>query len=236
MGKKMARRARKGIEEVVQYALGHRIRIQILMALNEGTYTAAELSRIIGVPRKTLQNHLRRMVEDGSIEIDREEEVGNRIQYRYRSVVRTEYSAEEFERLHPAERQTIVGAILHSGIAEVLAGFHAKKLAEPGAHVFWDWYNVDEKGRDDADALTHRYLRGLRKIEDESTARAEACEGKTTSMLLKLLLFERPRKGRDRPRRFVADRASRTAPPPVSSRLRGAQRYFGWGDHHPPSI
>jgi DNA-binding HxlR family transcriptional regulator len=233
LGNEVVRRTRKKIEDVVQYALGHRIRIQVLVTLNEGPRTAAEISRIIGVPQKILQNHLHRMLEDGSIEIDGKRQTGNRMQYRYRSVVRSEYTAEEFERLHPAERQTIVGAILNSGIAEVLAGFHAGKLAEPGAHVYWDWYNVDEKGRDDADALTHRYLRGLQKIEDASIARAEASGEETTSMLLKLLLFERPRKGADRPRRLAADWTSRTSPSSLSARPRFAQRYFGWGDHPP---
>ncbi len=203
------------------------------MTLNEGPRTAAEISRIIDVPQKTLQNHLHRMLEDGSIEIDGKRQTGNRMQYRYRSVVRSEYSAEEFERLHPAERQTIVGAILHSGIAEVLAGFHAGKLAEPRAHVYWDRYDVDEQGRDDADALTHRYLRDMQKIEEASTARAQAGGEETTSMLLKLLLFERPRKGADRPRRLADDRTPPSPPSSLSGRLRFAQRYFGWGDHPP---
>lgn len=234
MGKEAVRRARKGIEEVVQYALRHKIRIQVLMALNEGIYTAAEISRITGVQQKTLQNHLHRMVEDGSIEIDSEEEKGNRRQYRYRSAVVNTYTAEEFERLPYRYRQNIVGAILSSGIAEILAGFHAGKLAEPRAHVFWDWYNVDEQGRDDADELTHRYLRGLRKVEDESTARTEAKGAETTSMLLKLLIFERPRKGADRRNRFAPDRATSRAPnSPPTRRLSVVPRHFGWGDHPP---
>lgn len=234
MGKTIARRARKGIEEVVQYALGHKIRIQILVALNERPRTAAELSRIIGVPQKTLQNHLHRMLEDGSIEIDEEGQTGNRTQFKYRSVVTNVYTAEEFERLPAVQRQTMVGAVLHSGIAEVLAGFHAGKLAEPRAHAFWDWYNVDEKGRDDADDLTHRYLRGLRKIEDEATARTEASGAETKSILLKLLLFERPRKGADRRHRFAPDRAtSRIPTSPPAGKLSVVPRHFGWGDHPP---
>lgn len=233
MGKTMVRRARKGIDEVVRYALGHKIRIQVLVALNEGIFTAAELSRIIGVPQKTLQNHLRRMVEDGSIEIAKEEEVGNRTRFWYRSVVVHSYTAEELERLPWRYRQNIAGAILHSGIAEVMAGFHAGKLAEPGAHAYWDWYNVDDQGREDADALTHRTLEGLRKIEAESLARTKGGGGAVTSLLLNFLLFERPRKGANRPHRFVAERGPQRPAPPISARVCAAQRHFGWGDHHP---
>jgi DNA-binding transcriptional ArsR family regulator len=236
VGKEMVRRVKKGIEEVVQYTLSHTTRIQVLAVLNEGSYTAAEISRKIGLPPKTVQNHLRRMVAEGSIEIDKEVSRGNRAQYTYRSVVFNTYSAEEFERLPFRFRQHIAGAILNSGIAEILAGFHAGKLAEPRAHEYWDWYNVDEKARDDADVLTHRFLRDIRKLEDESITRAAKSGEETTSMLLELFFFERPRKGADRPHRFVADRASRTTPPSVSSRLHAARRYFGWGDHYPPSI
>jgi DNA-binding transcriptional ArsR family regulator len=222
------RRARKGIEEVVEYALGHRIRIQILVALNEGRYTAAQIAETIDEPQEIVQNHLRRMLEDGSIEIDEERPRGNRTQYTYRSVVVNTYMAEEFERLPYRLRQNIAGAILNSGIAEILAGFHAGKLAEPRAHEYWDWYNLDEKGQDDADALTHRFLRDIWEIEDESLARAAKSGEETTSMVLGLFFFERPRKGGDRPHRFVIDRASAMPRPSFSAKPQVVPRAFGW--------
>jgi DNA-binding transcriptional ArsR family regulator len=233
VGKERVRRVKKGIEEVVQYTLKHKTRIQILVVLNEGSYTAAEIAQRIDLPPKTVQNHLRWMVDEGSIEIEKEVSRGNRARYTYRSVLVNIYSAEEFERLPYRFRQNIAGAILNSAIAEILAGFHAGKLAEPGAHEYWDWYNIDEKGRDDADALTHRYLRDIEEIENESLARTGGQEQETTSMLLGLFFFERPRKGPDRPHRFVADRASPTPRSPLSTKLRSAQRNFGWGDHRP---
>ena len=197
MGKGKVRQTRQGIEEVVEYALGHRTRIQILVALNEGSYTAAQISEKTDEPQEIVQNHLRQMLEDGSIEIDEERPRGNRFQYTYRSVLVNTYTAEEFERLPYRFRQNIVGAILNSGIAEILAGFHAGKLAEPRAHEYWDWYNLDEKGQDDADARTHRFLRDIRDIEDESLARAAKSGEETTSRVLELFFFERTRKGGD---------------------------------------
>jgi len=97
--KTIARKARKGIEEVVQYALGHKIRVHVLIVLNEGIYTAGEISEIIGVPLNTLHNHLRRMLDDGSIEIAREEKKGNMMQYWYKAVETQTYTVEEFEEL-----------------------------------------------------------------------------------------------------------------------------------------
>lgn len=205
MVKTIARKARKGIEEVVQYALGHKIRVHVLIVLNEGIYTAGEIAEIIGVPINTLHNHLRRMLDDGSIEIAREEKKGNMAQYWYRAVVTQTYTVEEFEQLPHPYRQNIVGAIVQSGMAEVMAGLYAGKLADPRACVFWDWYNLDEKGRADADALTERYLEDLREIEVEATNRAATTGVPTTSMLLDITFFERPRKGAPRPDRLLTE-------------------------------
>lgn len=205
MVKAIAKRARKGIEEVVQYALGHKIRVHTLIVLNEGTYTAGEISEIIGVPLNTLHNHLRRMLDDGSIEIAHEEKKGNMIQYWYRAVEVQTYSVEEFERLPHLYRQNIVGAIVQSGTAEVIAGLYAGKLADPRACVYWDWYNLDARGREEADALTDRFLEEMREIEVESTNRAATSGEETTSMLLDVMFFERARKGSPRSRRVVTN-------------------------------
>jgi DNA-binding transcriptional ArsR family regulator len=196
--KTIANKAKKGIAEVVQYALGHRIRVHVLIVLNEGVYTAGEISEKIDVPLNTLHNHLRRMLDTGSIEIAREEKKGNMTQYWYRAVETQTYTVEEFERLPFVYQQNIVGAIVQSGTAEVMAGLYAGKLADPRATVFWDWYNLDAKGRRDADALTERYLEDLREIECEATNRVAETKERTISMLTHLMFFERPRKGDNR--------------------------------------
>lgn len=199
----IARKAKKRIEEVVQYALGHKIRVHVLIVLNEGTYTAGEISEIIGVPLNTLHNHLRRMLADGSIEIAREERKGNMTQYWYRAVELQTFTVEEFEELPLLYRQNIVGAIVQSGTAEVMAALYAGKVADPRATVYWDWYNLDAPGREAADALTERYLRDMREIEVESTNRAAGTDEGTTSMLLNLTFAERARRGERREHRLV---------------------------------
>jgi len=196
---------KKGIEEVVQYAIGHRIRVHILILLNEGSYCASELAEAIGVPLTTLNNHLRRMCDDGSIEIAKVEKRGNMDQYWYRSVEVKIFSVEEFERLPLPYRQNIAGAIVQSGAAEVMAGLYEGKLADPRANLYWDWFNLDEQGREEADALTERYLEEMQEIEVEATNRVAKSGEETTSMLLNHSFFERARKGK---RRFSGRGAS----------------------------
>jgi DNA-binding transcriptional ArsR family regulator len=190
----VAKRAKKRIEDVVQYALGHKTRVRILIVLNDGIYTAAELAQIIEEPLTNVANHLRRMLDDGSIEIAREERKRNMVQYWYRAVEIPLYTTEEAEAMTPLQRQVTVGAIVQSGSAEVFAALHQGTLARPESILFWHWYNVDAQGREDMDAETHRYLERLREIEAESTNRRAGSGETGTSMLLNLALFERARK------------------------------------------
>lgn len=211
---KRARRAKKRIEDVVQYALGHRTRVYILILLNEGIYTAGELAAMIDEPLNNVHKHLGKMLEDGSIEVAREEMEGNITRYWYRAVETQCYQQDEFEKLPFAYRQNIAGAILQSGTAEVMAGFYDGKLADPRACCYWDWFNLDAQGREEAEDLNLRYLDELREIEVRSTNRAVDTGEETTSMLLQHMYFERPRKGLSRAFRLgrspFGDRPSRS--------------------------
>lgn len=201
MGTKTARRAgrAKGIEEVVQYALGHKIRVHILIVLNDGIYTAAQLAAILGESLNNVSNHLRKMLDDGAVEIAKEERKGNIVQYWYKAVEIPYYSQEAAEGMTHLQRQMIAGAIVQSGAAEVLAALYAGKLADPRTILFWHWHDVDQQGREDLEAENVRYLERVREIEAESTdRRVESGEG-STSMLVSLSVFERARKAGDMP-------------------------------------
>lgn len=189
----------KAIEEVVQYALGHKIRVHILITLNDGIYTAVQLAEIIGEPLNNVSNHLRKMLEDGSVEIAKEERKGNVVQYWYRAVEIPYYSREAAEEMTRLQRQMTAGAIYQSGSAEVMAALYAGNLTDPRTVLFWHWYNVDERGREEMDAENLRYLERMREIEVESTNRRAKSGDDAMSMLVNLAVFERVRKVRDLP-------------------------------------
>lgn len=190
----------KTIEEVVQYALGHKTRVHILIVLNDGIYTAVEIAEIIGEPLNNVSNHLVKMLEDGSIEIAHETKRGNLIQYGYKAVEVAFYSQEAAEEMTQLQRHMTVGAIYQSGSAEVLAALYAGNLADPRAVVYWDGYNVDPQGREDMEAENRRYLDRLREIEIESINRRAKSGEELTSMLVNLDVFKRARRSmNDRP-------------------------------------
>jgi DNA-binding transcriptional ArsR family regulator len=189
-----AKRAKKRIEDVVRYALGHKTRVQILIVLNEGIYTAAELAREVDQPLTNITNHLSKMLDDGSIEIAKEVRKGNIVQYWYKAVEIPIYTTEEAEAMTPLQRQMTVGAIVQSGTAEKLAGLEAGKLANPKSIVYWGWYLVDAKGKQDMEDDCHRCLDRLHEIQAESVNRLAESGEEGVSMLMDLSLFERARR------------------------------------------
>jgi DNA-binding transcriptional ArsR family regulator len=191
---KKGRRPKESIETAIPYALGHATRVEILIALNEGLFTAQELADRLGRTTSYVGNHLRWLLEDGSIEVGRKEVRGGTVQYWYKAVEIPVYTPEDAERMTPLHRKVTVGAITQAGFAEILAALSAGTLSEPDTIVYWDWYNLDAEGQRELDVESHRYLDRLREIEAASTNRRAVSGEESKSMLVKLDVFPRARK------------------------------------------
>jgi DNA-binding transcriptional ArsR family regulator len=189
----------KGIEEAVQYALSHRFRIEILTLLNEGSYTAGEVAELTDIDLTTVSNHIKRMLNDGAIEVAKEEVRRATNIYWYRAVEIPVYSQEEAEGLTKMERQHIAGWVVQSGTAEVVAALWKGNLADPRTILAWDWYNVDAQGREELEAENARHLERIRDIECAAVNRVAKSEEETTPILVSLNAFERARKPRRPP-------------------------------------
>lgn len=190
------KKQRKRIEDAVQYALAHKLRVEILILLNEASYTVAEIAALIEVEAKNVSNHIRRMLEDGSIEIAKREERRGTSVFWYRAVKLPYYSKEEAENLTWMERQVTAGLVCQSGTAEVMAALFKGNLADPQTILSWDWYNVDRQGRDELEAENLRHLERIREIECEAMNRCAGTDEETTPILVSLFAFVRARKPR----------------------------------------
>jgi DNA-binding transcriptional ArsR family regulator len=187
------RKQRKRIEEAVQYALAHHTRLEILILLNEGSYTTSEVAELTGIELKKVSNHLLRMLEDGSIEVAKVDERRGTNVYWYRAVETPEYTREEAEALTEMELQLIAGVIVQSGTAEVMAALHKGTLASPRTILSWDLYDVDDQAREDIEAEVTRHLERLKEIQCESVNRVAASKEATTPMIVSVSAFERAR-------------------------------------------
>lgn len=187
---------RKRIEDAAQYAVAHAIRVEALILLNEAQYTAAEISELIDVPVSTIANHIRRMYEDGMIEIAKEEKRRATMIYWYRAVQLPEYTQKQAEQLTQMERQVTAGLVVTTGTAETVAALRKGHLADPSTILSWDWYNVDSQGKEDLEVANVDHLERVREIECESVNRCAETGEETTSIIVKLFAYKRARKAR----------------------------------------
>lgn len=206
---KRKEKQRKRIEEVVQYALSHKFRVEILILLNQSSYTASEVAELTGISMQSVSNHIKRMLQDGSIEVAKIEERRGTNIYWYRAIEIPEYSQEEAEALTEMERQTIAGWVVQSGMAETMAALWKGNLANPRTILHWSWYSFDGQGREDMEAENVRHLERIREIECESLNRMAETKEEPTSMIVSLFSFVRARRA-PRPQSRKRDPRHRT--------------------------
>jgi DNA-binding transcriptional ArsR family regulator len=184
----------KSIEDVVGYAISHRTRVQILMVLNQGTYSASELSDIIGVPLNSVSNHLKELAEGGAIEIAETKKRRNFFQHFYRAIIIPVHSKEDLIAMQPLERQVTAGLLVQSLLVEIMAALRAGKISnDPNHCLLWDRLYVDEQGRREITEEQERHWERLAQIEEESLMRSASCGGSTTPYIVSALGFERDR-------------------------------------------
>lgn len=192
MGKTIAAAGRgksgRSVEEAVSYAVGHRIRIEILAALHEGPASTKELARMVRQPLSKVTHHVEELLASGSIEVARTERVGNINQNFYCVVRLPHYSDEDIEAMSAEERQTTAGLILQASMAEALASLWAGKLhSDPRVMLAWNRIALDRQGREDLADEQARSWERIHEIEAEAAnRRAESGEPGVTYVVTSL--------------------------------------------------
>lgn len=189
-------KGRKKIEEVITWAWGHPIRVQILILLNQkGTHTAAQLAELMDESVRDVSSHLTELVERGSVEIAEIEKVGNLDRHWYRAVESPYFSDADVASMTPEQVRVIAGLQIQSMIAEVMAALWAGKIdSDPRVFLAWDWRNVDAQGREEiADEQAGSWER-MQQIEVESTNRCAESGEEAESVVVAVLGFPRARR------------------------------------------
>jgi DNA-binding transcriptional ArsR family regulator len=200
----------KSIEEIVAYAMGHRIRVLVLTILNEGVYSPDEIAQIIGEPTNKVSHHIKELLDAGSIELAKTEQVRNTTQHFYRAVEMPYYSDEEIAAMTPQQRQVTIGLTLQCMNAEVMAAFWAGKMhSDPRLWVSWRWFNVDEQGREEIAEEQARSWKRIQEIEAEATNRRARSGDDAASIVVAQLGFERERSAPTPPVQADADYRAR---------------------------
>jgi len=193
-GAKQSPQRNKSIEEVVGFAWNHRIRVQVLSLLNEGTYTPSEIAAIIGEPLSRVSHHIRELAEGGSIELAKVGKARNADQHYYRAVEMPFYSDEEVWAMTPEQRQMSAGFVLQNMIAEAMSAFWAGTIRDdPRTWLAWRWFNVDEEGRAAIADEQQRHWDRMGEIEAEAANRCAETGEETKSVVVANMGFIRER-------------------------------------------
>jgi DNA-binding transcriptional ArsR family regulator len=183
------------IQDALSYAIGHRIRVEILTALHEkGSASAMELARIVHQPLSTVTHHVDELLKSGSIRVERTEKVRSVDQRFYSLLSPLLVDDEEWEEMTEEQRQETCGSVLQSLMAEALAAFGAGKIAsDPRQVTCWAWFNVDAQGRSDIAEEQLRSWRRIGEIEKEASNRCAESGEERSTVLVSSLSFERVR-------------------------------------------
>lgn len=192
----------RGVEDSVSFSLAHRIRIEIRAALHEGPATSAQLAKIVGQPRDRLNFHVKEMLNDGSIGIDRTEKVGNMDRHYYCVVELPRFSDEQMEAFNWKERQTVCAMAVQAASTEALASLWAGKMSVD-RRVFLGWTRIqlDRLGRDElADEEAQTWTRRYGIAAEAASRLAESGEHGVPYIITS----------------FAYERSRRSAPEPLS--------------------
>jgi DNA-binding transcriptional ArsR family regulator len=183
------------IPDVVSYAVGHRVRVELLAALNDlESASAIELARIVRQPLSTVTHHVSQLLAAGSIRVQRTEKVRS-VEQRFYSAIGPLYvTDDEMAEMGAEEREELAGLTVQQLFAEVLSAFWAGHLtSDPEVVVSWSWFNVDAKGRADIAEEQLRSWRRFQEIERESQARCEESGDEPFSVMASALSYKRSR-------------------------------------------
>lgn len=184
----------KGIEEVVSYSMGHRIRITVLTLLNERVYCIEELAELIGDPTTTVAYHVNELAEAGAIEVAYTKPVRNTTCHYFRAVMQPVVSDEEARAMPLKQRQVIAGTTLQCMMAESMDALWAGHLAsEPERVVLsWRWFNVDRRAEEEIHKELADSWARIQEIEAQSMGRVESNE-EQNSVIVAMQSFPRSR-------------------------------------------
>jgi DNA-binding transcriptional ArsR family regulator len=185
---------KRSIEEAPSYAVGRRIRIEILGYLNEGTYPASELAKLVRQPITKITHHLKELLDSGCIELARVEKIRNTDQHFYRAIELPFVSDEEADALPEDVKQEYASVILQAIMAEGLGSLWAGKMSNDSAiRMFWRWFNLDREGRKELADEQREHWERVVEIEANSMNRMNKSGEKPTTMIVAVMGFVRSR-------------------------------------------
>lgn len=190
-------------EDASPFAVSHPIKLEALIALHEGAFSAGEIAERLGEDVKIVTNHLRGLYDAGCIEFAGYKVEGNHRKRVYRAIVRPFVSDEAYRAMSKEERHDANSAVVQWILAECLSSYRNEKMdQDDDLCLISDEPNLDAEGkRELREFLTAGWrgkpeeaLEALGSVQDiecrAADRMAESGEAGTT-VVVALLAFER---------------------------------------------
>jgi DNA-binding transcriptional ArsR family regulator len=176
-------------------ALGHPLRMRVLMALNDRVASPTNLSQEFDEPLGNVAYHTRVLVELGCLELVRTEQRRGAIEHYYRAVVRPFFSDRDWAQLPASARQGISDAVLQGAWSEAANALEAGTFdARADRHLSRTQLVLDAQGWGEVTGLLADMLDRALEIHAQSAARRrQAGEGSEGEVLSSLVLMHFPR-------------------------------------------
>jgi DNA-binding transcriptional ArsR family regulator len=204
-GRRPARERTRMAEEAPTYPTHHRIRLEALIILHEGEFSAADIAEMIGEETSIVTNHLRDLYDAGCIEFVGHKGKGNFKRAVYRAIARPFTSREEYEAMSLEEREEAIGVHLQWMLSESLASYRSKRMvSDESLSVMSDEPCLDAEGRVELDEFltacwsgespdTLAALKSVQDIQCRATNRMAKTGEKGTIIVVSQMAFERGR-------------------------------------------
>jgi DNA-binding transcriptional ArsR family regulator len=146
-------------------AMGHPMRRAIMVALNEGEASPAQLARKFGEPLNLIAYHTRILLEAGAIELARTEPRRGSTEHYYRALMRAFFDDREWAKLPVETRRAVFDQDIKRIIKDVRDAAADTGFDHPEAHVSWTALDLDEEGFEEVVELLGETLEEILAIQ-----------------------------------------------------------------------
>jgi len=189
-------RHRGTVDQRLVRALGHPVRVQALVILNERVASPNEISKELGQSVGHVSYHIKVLKECECIELVDTAPRRGAMEHYYRATDRAFLNAEEWaelpESMRPGLSASGLKTLLNDASAALLAGTFDKRADR---HLSWTPMIVDEQGWDELKAGLGEMLEKVLEIQSSSAARLTKADAAGIPVTVAMLSYEAPPSG-----------------------------------------
>lgn len=159
-------------------ALGHPLRVQLLVAFGEETASPSELAERLGRPLSSVAYHTRTLHSYECLELVETRPVRGSTEHFYRAKPDAFIAGRKWRGVPPALRNGVAAESLQAFVDRAIAAIEAGTFVEgEGSGLNWSTMRVDEIGWQELQQLLDKALEAMKVVGDRSARRLGSSHG-----------------------------------------------------------